>query len=118
MKQNKKTFIAMLSTSTFLGAVGQIFFKLGVTNGALPLIIAFLFIGLFAYFVSSLIYIYVLTRTQLSWGVRVRRPGLRVRQPDRLPVFRGAGAPDSAVGGHSGNSHRHSAYRTELNIIR
>ena len=68
MKQNKKTFIAMLSTSTFLGAVGQIFFKLGVTNGALPLIIAFLFIGLFAYFVSSLIYIYVLTRTQLSWA--------------------------------------------------
>lgn len=68
MNRSKRVFIVLLFFSTFLGAVGQVLFKLGVTNGTLALEAVFLVLGLFAYLVSSAAYIYVLSRTHLSWA--------------------------------------------------
>ncbi len=56
----------LLVVSTFLGAVGQFFFKdTFVVSGFA--IMPFL-IGLAAYLLSSGVYFYVLSRTHLSWS--------------------------------------------------
>lgn len=67
MKEEKRSYIMLLSVSTALGAIGQLLFKLGVTSGMYNLIM-FISLGLIAYLVSSVIYFYVLSRTHLSWA--------------------------------------------------
>ncbi|MCL5112326.1 MAG: EamA family transporter [Candidatus Marsarchaeota archaeon] len=62
----KMTNVLLLVASTFLGAVGQLFFK--DTFVAAGFSIIPLLIGLVAYIVSSGIYFYVLSRTHLSWS--------------------------------------------------
>ncbi len=56
--------IILLLISTFLGAVGQFFFKFSLSN---KLIFAFVF-GLIIYGVSSLIYFYVISKAHISWA--------------------------------------------------
>ncbi|MCL5680011.1 MAG: hypothetical protein M1465_01550 [Candidatus Marsarchaeota archaeon] len=67
MERRKTENITMLLGSTFLGAVGQLLFKYALSAHMLY-IISF---GIIAYFVSTLIYFYVLTRANLSWAYSV-----------------------------------------------
>ncbi len=67
MQRRKAENITMLIGSTFLGAVGQLLFKYALSVHILYIIGA----GVFAYFVSTLIYFYVLTRANLSWAYSV-----------------------------------------------
>ena len=67
MKQSKKTLAAMLFVSTMLGAIGQIFFKIGVTGG-FAVLVEYVAAGFAAYIISTAIYFYVLSRTHLSWA--------------------------------------------------
>ena len=55
--------ITVLLISTLLGAFGQLFLKYSLLS-RLPL---FLAVGLAAYFVSTVLYFYLLSRTNLSW---------------------------------------------------
>ncbi|MEM3791509.1 MAG: EamA family transporter [Candidatus Micrarchaeaceae archaeon] len=65
---NKKlAFSLILVFSTFLGAVGQFFFKLGLEESAYAEY-ALIFLGICAYLLSTLFYFFVLGRTQLSWA--------------------------------------------------
>ncbi len=59
---NKKKMIGILLASTLLGSAGQLLFKLGLSASAV-----FMLLGLLAYGLSTLIYLYVLGRTHLSW---------------------------------------------------
>ncbi|MDE1855751.1 MAG: hypothetical protein KGH49_00745 [Candidatus Micrarchaeota archaeon] len=66
-KEKRIAFALVLVVSTFLGAVGQLFFKIGVSSsliGAIEFIIA----GFVVYGISTLMYFYVLGRTHLSWA--------------------------------------------------
>lgn len=65
--QGKKAFILLLVVSTLLGAVGQLFFKIGVTSGFSGLL-EFVILGMLAYGASTVLYFYVLSRTHLSWA--------------------------------------------------
>ena len=53
--KNKLKFSLILLVSTFLGALGQLFFKMGVENYGVVLL-------------ATVIYFYVLSRVQLSWA--------------------------------------------------
>ncbi|MEM3827402.1 MAG: EamA family transporter [Candidatus Micrarchaeaceae archaeon] len=57
--------VLLILLSTLLGAAGQLFFKYSFQSSEFILI---LFLGLVAYFTSTLIYFYVLSRTHLSWA--------------------------------------------------
>lgn len=68
MKEGRKLYISLLFTSTFLGAVGQVLFKMGVVGGTALLLIEYVLLGLIAYAISTLVYFYVLSRVHLSWA--------------------------------------------------
>lgn len=59
---SKKIMLAILLLSTFLGSLGQLFFKLGLIGSGW-----YILVGLLAYAVSTLIFLYVLGRMHLSW---------------------------------------------------
>jgi uncharacterized membrane protein len=65
--RGKAAFAALLLVSTLLGAMGQVFFKIGVT-GSLTELVAFVALGVIAYGASTVVYFYVLSRTHLSWA--------------------------------------------------
>ncbi len=67
MKENKIAYACLLLGSTFLGAVGQALFKVGVVGSAMALV-EFVLLGLVCYGVSTLVYFYVLSRSHLSWA--------------------------------------------------
>ncbi len=69
MKEGKMMYAVMLLVSTSLGALGQIFFKLGVmVTGDTTGLLAYIIAGMIAYLLSTVIYFYVLSRTHLSWA--------------------------------------------------
>ncbi len=55
----------MLLASTSLGAAGQFLFKLSVLGDGITYLI--LAAGVLAYFFSTIVYFYVLSRAHLSW---------------------------------------------------
>ncbi len=57
----------LLVFSTLLGGIGQVLFKKGLL-GSGALLVAYLFAGLVAYGLSTLVYFYVLGRKNLSWA--------------------------------------------------
>lgn len=63
MADNKKILMTILLFSAFLGSLGQFFFKLGLT----PSLNDYIIVGLLAYGISTLIYLYILGRMHLSW---------------------------------------------------
>ncbi len=67
MERRKLENISMLIGSTFLGAVGQVLFKYALSQKLL-LVIG---LGILAYFISTIIYFYVLTRSNLSWAYSI-----------------------------------------------
>ncbi len=67
MISKKILFSLILLLSTFLGAVGQLFFKLGLNATSLIAFSCLLVIGLIAYLASTIFYFYVLSRMHLSW---------------------------------------------------
>ncbi len=54
--------VAILLVSTLLGSAGQLLFKLGLSSSTV-----FLLLGILVYGISTLIYLYILGRTHLSW---------------------------------------------------
>lgn len=66
-RNNKSSLAAILVVSTFLGALGQLLFKLGVSSSNLTLLILYLGVGVFSYVISSIVYFYALSRMHLSW---------------------------------------------------
>ncbi len=59
---SKKAMLVILLLSTFLGSLGQLFFKIGISHSLL-----YLAAGLVVYGISTLIYLYILGRSHLSW---------------------------------------------------
>lgn len=69
MDKNVKLYFAfLLVISTLLGAIGQLVFKIGVSNTDTWQIAAYVAGGFVIYGVSTLIYFYTLSRTNLSWA--------------------------------------------------
>jgi len=66
MKNNKVSYAALLLFSTGLGALGQVFFKIGVVGTGIALV-GYVALGLLFYGISTLSYFYVLSRSHLSW---------------------------------------------------
>ncbi len=65
---NQKTInILVLVGSTFLGAIGQLLFKIGVTSYSYYEYV-FLAAGLAVYGIATLSYFYVIGRSYLSWA--------------------------------------------------
>lgn len=62
----KAKFALLLLFSTFLGGVGQLLFKLGFVDP--HSFVFYLGIGIFAYLISTVFYLYVLGRSNLSWA--------------------------------------------------
>ncbi len=63
----KRNNILLLVGSTFLGAVGQLLFKLSLSNSVVYMFV----IALAAYIISALVYFYVISQAQLSWAYGV-----------------------------------------------
>ncbi len=68
MKEGKRLFAMLLLGSTFLGSVGQLLFKLGVDSGAVYAMAVFVVLGMAAYGIATLVYLYILGRSHLSWA--------------------------------------------------
>ncbi len=68
MRDNKHISIGLLVVSTLLGGVGQFLFKYAFLDRMLALTLA---AGLGAYAISTAIYFYVLSRTNLSWAYAI-----------------------------------------------
>ncbi len=68
MEEKKLVLALTLVFTTFLGAVGQLFFKLGVASNATYLLAAYVVIGLISYAISTIFYLYILSRAHLSWA--------------------------------------------------
>jgi len=64
--KDKYEFALILLGSTFLGALGQVFFKMGVMQSSI--LYTYVAIGLVFYLASTVVYFYVLSRTHLSWS--------------------------------------------------
>lgn len=65
---SKKFFIVLLIISTFLGSLGQLFFKMGLSSANETAEIGLIAIGVLVYASSTLSYFYTLGRTHLSWA--------------------------------------------------
>lgn len=68
MKNEKLFFIVLLLVSTFLGSVGQLLFKIGVDAGIIESVALYIVLGMIAYGISTLIYLFILGRSSLSWA--------------------------------------------------
>lgn len=67
MKEEKMLFVMLLVVSTLLGSLGQLFFKIGVDAPTIYGLVQFIFAGAIAYGIATLIYLYILGRSTLSW---------------------------------------------------
>jgi drug/metabolite transporter (DMT)-like permease len=68
MDDRKKLFAILLLVSTLLGSFGQLSFKLGVDAEGVYAVVLYIAGGMIAYGVATLIYLYVLGRSHLSWA--------------------------------------------------
>ena len=68
MRDRKTYFVIMLLVSTLLGSLGQLLFKVGVDSAAMYTIVAYIALGVVAYGVATLLYLYILGRSHLSWA--------------------------------------------------
>lgn len=64
---NKIKFAIALLFSTFLGSLGQLSFKIGVDSAGIYTLLIYVIAGGAAYGVATLIYLYILGRSSLSW---------------------------------------------------
>ncbi len=65
---NRRFFALLLLGSTFLGSVGQLLFKMGVDSAGLHQLLLHVALGVAAYGVATLVYLYILGRSHLSWA--------------------------------------------------
>jgi drug/metabolite transporter (DMT)-like permease len=69
IKNNAKLYLAVIMLfSTAIASIGQLMFKLGLTQPSLPYMLAYIVIGIAAYGISTVAYFYTLGRSHLSWG--------------------------------------------------
>ncbi len=65
----KRYFAFLLVISTLLGAIGQLVFKIGVADVSdFSILVPYVILGFVIYAISTLIYFYTLSRTNLSWA--------------------------------------------------
>ncbi|MDE1851674.1 MAG: EamA family transporter [Candidatus Micrarchaeota archaeon] len=67
-RDSKRFFIVLLVISTFLGSLGQLFFKMGLSDHSETYEIALIAVGIVAYGSATLAYFYALGRSNLSWA--------------------------------------------------
>lgn len=65
---NRRLFALLLLGSTFLGSIGQLLFKVGVDSSGLYQLLLYVALGVVAYGVATLVYLYILGRSHLSWA--------------------------------------------------
>ncbi len=65
-RETKTFFVCMLMVGLLFGATGQLLLKLGLLNTT-PLLELFILLGVALYGLSTVIYLYILSRTHLSW---------------------------------------------------
>ncbi len=64
----KRFFAVLLIFSTLIGATGQLFFKIGLIHDSSEIkFIGYITLGIAAYALSTVIYLYILSRMHLSW---------------------------------------------------
>ncbi len=68
MKDKKLYFAVMLLASTLIGSLGQLFFKIGVDSGTAYAMAGYILLGIIAYGIATLVYLYILGRSHLSWA--------------------------------------------------
>lgn len=68
MSDKKIVFVVLLIISTLLGSLGQLFFKIGVDSNALIALAVYVILGVVAYGIATLVYLYILGRSHLSWA--------------------------------------------------
>jgi uncharacterized membrane protein len=68
IKHNKALLSAFLLVSTFLGALGQLMFKIGVSSQTTSTLILYILGGGVFYLISTVFYFYVLSRAHLGWA--------------------------------------------------
>ena len=66
--EHRRLFAALLLGSGFLGSLGQLAFKIGVDSGAPPVLAIYVAAGLAAYGIATIVYLYILGRSHLSWA--------------------------------------------------
>ena len=64
--ETKAFFLCIMIVGLLFSATGQLLLKLGLLNLA-PLLELFILLGFVLYGLSTVIYLYVLSRTHLSW---------------------------------------------------
>ncbi len=64
----KRFFVSLLLLGTLLGSVGQLLFKIGVGQNALYAAAAYVLAGVILYGIATVTYLYVLSRSHLSWA--------------------------------------------------
>ncbi len=68
MQEKKIVFVGFLIVSTLLGSLGQLFFKIGIDSNGIYSMATFIIAGAFVYGIATLIYLFVLGRSHLSWA--------------------------------------------------
>lgn len=68
MRESRRLFAIALLVSTFIGSVGQLLFKLGVDSTGIYGIALYIILGVAAYGLATVIYLYILGRSHLSWA--------------------------------------------------
>ncbi len=56
-----------LFVSSTIGGVGQLLFKIGLSSASLFNLLIFIVAGIIAYGISTVIYLYALSKSHLSW---------------------------------------------------
>ncbi|MCL5430415.1 MAG: hypothetical protein M1504_02975 [Candidatus Marsarchaeota archaeon] len=67
MKEGKTKNLLLLLVSTSLAAIGQFFFKYSFGLQGMYQFLAVLALGIVAYFASTIVYLFVLSRAHLHW---------------------------------------------------
>lgn len=68
MREGKALFAIILLVSTLLGSLGQLMFKTGVDGSGLYYVALCIGAGIAAYGIATIMYLYTLGRSNLSWA--------------------------------------------------
>lgn len=68
MKESRLSYVMLLVVSTGVGAFGQLFLKIGVSSDVRIYFLSWIAIGVIAYALSWVLYLFVLSTTNLSWA--------------------------------------------------
>ncbi|MDE1860324.1 MAG: hypothetical protein KGH72_01255 [Candidatus Micrarchaeota archaeon] len=67
-QKSKLLLVCVLLVSTSLASIGQLLFKLGLSQAGAIQLVSYVCLGIIVYGMSIIAYFYALGRTHLSWG--------------------------------------------------